>query len=90
LRETEDAPLRSGRIWQHIGVYAYARDALARWVALPPHPLEVIERLEQLRPLAAGLSMGVALVEEAPRVGIDTDADLVRANADWTDFEGRL
>lgn len=90
LRDVADAPLRSGRIWQHIGVYAYARDALQRWVALPPHPLELIERLEQLRPLAAGLAMGVSLVEETPRVGIDTDADLVRANAEWTEFEGRL
>jgi 3-deoxy-manno-octulosonate cytidylyltransferase (CMP-KDO synthetase) len=90
LRDVADAPLRSGRIWQHIGIYAYAREALQRWVALPPHPLELIERLEQLRPLAAGLAMGVSLVDEAPRVGIDTDADLVRANAEWTDFEGRL
>jgi 3-deoxy-manno-octulosonate cytidylyltransferase (CMP-KDO synthetase) len=90
LRDPADAPLRAGRVWQHIGVYAYAREALARWVALPPHPLELIEKLEQLRPLAAGLAMGVALVEEPPRVGIDTDDDLARANADWTDFEGRL
>jgi 3-deoxy-manno-octulosonate cytidylyltransferase (CMP-KDO synthetase) len=90
LRDVADAALRSGRIWQHIGIYAYAREALQRWVALPPHPLELIERLEQLRPLAAGLAMGVSLVDEAPRVGIDTDADLVRANAEWTDFEGRL
>jgi 3-deoxy-manno-octulosonate cytidylyltransferase (CMP-KDO synthetase) len=90
LRDVADAPLRSGRVWQHIGVYAYAHEALQRWVALPPHPLELIERLEQLRPLAAGLAMGVALVAEAPRVGIDTDADLVRANADWTELDGRL
>jgi 3-deoxy-manno-octulosonate cytidylyltransferase (CMP-KDO synthetase) len=90
LRDAADAALRSEHVWQHIGVYAYARDALARWVALPPHPLELIERLEQLRPLAAGLAMGVALVNEAPRPGIDTDADLVRANADWPDLEGRL
>ena len=89
LRDRGDAPLRAARVWQHIGVYAYAREALARWVALPPHPLELIEKLEQLRPLAAGLAMGVALVEEPPHVGIDTDADLARANADWTDFEGR-
>lgn len=89
LRDAAEAPLRSTRVWQHIGVYAYARDALARWVALPPHPLEKIERLEQLRPLAAGLAMGVALVNEPPRVGIDTPADLTRANADWTDFVER-
>ena len=90
LRDAADAPLRSGRVWQHIGVYAYTREALAQWVSLPPHPLELIERLEQLRPLAAGMSMGVAVVDEVPRIGIDTDDDLVRANADWTEFEGRL
>jgi 3-deoxy-manno-octulosonate cytidylyltransferase (CMP-KDO synthetase) len=87
LRDAAEAHLRSTRVWQHIGVYAYARDALARWVSLPPHPLEQIERLEQLRPLAAGLAMGVALVDEAPRIGIDTADDLTRANADWNDFE---
>jgi 3-deoxy-manno-octulosonate cytidylyltransferase (CMP-KDO synthetase) len=89
LRDAADRDLRSTRVWQHIGVYAYARDALARWVALPPHPLERIERLEQLRPLAAGMAMGVALVKEPPRVGIDTPDDLTRANADWTDFVRR-
>lgn len=89
LRDVAQRDLRSTRIWQHIGVYAYAREALARWVALPPHPLERIERLEQLRPLAAGLAMGVRLVSEAPRVGIDTPDDLMRANADWTDFVRR-
>jgi len=89
LRDAADAPLRSTRVWQHIGVYAYARDALARWVSLPPHPLEQIERLEQLRPLAAGLAMGVALVEDRPVVGVDTLDDLVRANADWKDLTGQ-
>jgi 3-deoxy-manno-octulosonate cytidylyltransferase (CMP-KDO synthetase) len=89
LRDAAEAPLRSTRVWQHIGVYAYARDALARWVSLPPHPLEQIERLEQLRPLAAGIAMGVALVEERPTVGVDTLDDLARANADWKDLNGR-
>ena len=89
LRDAAEAPLRNTRVWQHIGVYAYARDALARWVSLPPHPLEQIERLEQLRPLAAGIAMGVALVEEAPAVGVDTLDDLVRANADWEELNGR-
>lgn len=89
LRDAAEAPLRSTRVWQHIGVYAYARDALAQWVSLPPHPLEQIERLEQLRPLAAGIAMGVALVEESPGVGVDTLDDLARANADWKDLNGR-
>lgn len=86
LREQADAGVQRALVRQHIGVYAYARAALQRWVALPPHPLEQVERLEQLRPLAAGLAMGVALVESAPASGIDTEDDLVRANARWTDF----
>jgi 3-deoxy-manno-octulosonate cytidylyltransferase (CMP-KDO synthetase) len=84
LRDPDDRSLLSGRVYQHIGVYAYQRDALARWVALPPHPLEQIERLEQLRPLAAGMAMGVAFMDEVPRGGIDTEDDLARANSDWT------
>jgi 3-deoxy-manno-octulosonate cytidylyltransferase (CMP-KDO synthetase) len=86
LRDHHDAPLRAGVIRQHIGVYAYTRDALAAWVALPPHPLERIERLEQLRPLAAGSAMGVATVPELPASGVDTEEDLVRANARWTEL----
>ncbi len=84
LRDPDDRSLLTGRVHQHIGVYAYQRDALVRWVALPPHPLEQIERLEQLRPLAAGIAMGVAFVDELPRAGIDTEDDLARANSDWT------
>jgi 3-deoxy-manno-octulosonate cytidylyltransferase (CMP-KDO synthetase) len=86
LRDDGDRPLRDARVRQHIGVYAYTRSALARWVALPPHPLERIERLEQLRPLAAGLAMGVAFVGAAPAGGIDTEPDLIRANALWDAF----
>jgi 3-deoxy-manno-octulosonate cytidylyltransferase (CMP-KDO synthetase) len=89
LRDAAEAHLRSTRVWQHIGVYAYAREALAKWVSLPPHPLEKIERLEQLRPLAAGLAMGVALVNEPAQIGVDTADDLERANAHWTEFEER-
>jgi 3-deoxy-manno-octulosonate cytidylyltransferase (CMP-KDO synthetase) len=88
LRETGDASdrdERDGLVRQHIGVYAYAREALAAWVALPTHPLERVERLEQLRPLAAGLAMGVATIDEAPQFGIDTEEDLQRANARWAD-----
>ena len=86
LRDHGDASLRATLIRQHIGVYAYTRDALAAWVALPQHPLERIERLEQLRPLAAGLAMGVATVRELPEGGVDTEEDLVRANARWTEL----
>lgn len=83
LRDAAETGLRDARVAQHIGIYAYAREALARWVRLAPHPLELIERLEQLRPLAAGLAMGVAFIDEPPPGGIDTEDDLVRANARW-------
>ena len=84
LREDADAALRDGMVLQHMGIYAARRHALERWVALPPHPLEQIERLEQLRALAAGLAMGVAVVD-APSWGeVNTEDDLVRANAHWS------
>jgi 3-deoxy-manno-octulosonate cytidylyltransferase (CMP-KDO synthetase) len=86
LRDSEDAELHRTCVWQHIGVYAYERSALMRWVELPPNPLERIERLEQLRPLAAGIPIGVALVDEPVRPGIDTEEDLERANRNWTAF----
>jgi len=84
LRDSADAELQRMRTWQHVGVYAYEWSALMDWVELPESPLERIERLEQLRPLAAGLSMGVALIDEPARPGIDTEQDLERANRDWT------
>jgi 3-deoxy-manno-octulosonate cytidylyltransferase (CMP-KDO synthetase) len=88
LRDERDRPVLQGRVWQHVGVYAYTRDALARWVALPPHPLEQIERLEQLRPLAAGMAIGVAMIAEPPRAGVDTEEDLARANEEWPSLAG--
>jgi 3-deoxy-manno-octulosonate cytidylyltransferase (CMP-KDO synthetase) len=90
VRDASDAPLARTLVRQHIGVYAYTRDALLRWVGLPQHPLEQVERLEQLRPLAAGMAMGVAHVGAPPRGGIDTEDDLARASAHWEDFiQGR-
>ncbi len=68
-------PGGEGPLWHHIGVYAYRRAALARFVALPPSPLERRENLEQLRALEAGLRIGVARVPRAP-LGVDTAADL--------------
>jgi 3-deoxy-manno-octulosonate cytidylyltransferase (CMP-KDO synthetase) len=62
---------------RHIGIYAYTRDALRDWVALAPSPLERLELLEQLRPLEAGLRIGVAVVGSADP-GVDTPADAVR------------
>ncbi len=74
------------KMLQHIGVYAYSREALERWVALPPHPLENTERLEQLRPLAAGIPIGVAIADEPAASGIDTEDDLAAANERWHEF----
>jgi 3-deoxy-manno-octulosonate cytidylyltransferase (CMP-KDO synthetase) len=88
LKDVTDTALLRDRVWQHVGVYAYTRDALAKWVALPEHPLERIERLEQLRPLAAGWAIGVGLIEGPLRRGIDTEGDLARANSEWTIFSG--
>jgi 3-deoxy-manno-octulosonate cytidylyltransferase (CMP-KDO synthetase) len=85
LRESRDRAVRDALVMQHLWVYAYTRDALDRWVSLPPHPLEVSERLEQLRALADGLAIGVAVVPRlADTRGIDTEADLTAANARWS------
>ncbi|MBA2708750.1 MAG: 3-deoxy-manno-octulosonate cytidylyltransferase [Gemmatimonadaceae bacterium] len=81
-----DSEVEGIRMLQHIGVYAYSRTALSRWVSLEPTGLEKMERLEQLRPLAAGIPIGVAVAEEVAGVGIDTEDDLSRANARWQEF----
>lgn len=86
LRDPGDAKLREERALHHLGVYAYSREALKQWVSLPPHPLELMEKLEQLRPLAAGIPMGIAVVDEQAASGIDTEEDLLRANARWDAF----
>jgi 3-deoxy-manno-octulosonate cytidylyltransferase (CMP-KDO synthetase) len=72
------------RYHQHIGVYACTRSALLQWASLAPTPLELAERLEQLRALENGLSIGVALLEETALPGVDTQEDLERADAHWT------
>ena len=72
------APFGDGPLYHHIGLYAYRRRALARFVALPPSPLERRERLEQLRALEAGLRIDVAIVASVP-LGVDTPEDLARA-----------
>ncbi|MFT8244046.1 3-deoxy-manno-octulosonate cytidylyltransferase [Roseomonas sp. BN140053] len=73
-------PSGEGPLWHHIGVYAYRRAALERFVALPASPLEEREKLEQLRALEAGMRIAVARVDHAP-FGVDTPADLERARA---------
>jgi len=70
---------------QHVGVYAYTREALQRWVQLAPVPEEQWERLEQLRPLLHGIPIGVTLFDGPPPApGIDTPADLSWAEAEFT------
>jgi 3-deoxy-manno-octulosonate cytidylyltransferase (CMP-KDO synthetase) len=73
-------PFGPGPLFHHIGVYAYRRAALARYVKLPPTALERRERLEQLRAMEAGMRIDVAVVDAIP-IGVDTPADLERARA---------
>jgi 3-deoxy-manno-octulosonate cytidylyltransferase (CMP-KDO synthetase) len=72
------APSGAGPVYHHIGIYAFRRPALERFAGLPPSPLEQRERLEQLRALEDGLTIGVALVDTNP-LGVDTPDDLERA-----------
>ncbi|MEQ9815740.1 MAG: 3-deoxy-manno-octulosonate cytidylyltransferase [Azospirillaceae bacterium] len=72
------APSGEGPLYHHIGIYAFRRAALDRFVALPPSVLEARERLEQLRALAAGMRIDVAIVPAAPKA-VDTPADLEAA-----------
>src|SRR5256714_15409335 len=72
------APHGDGPRYHHIGLYAYRRAALERFVALPPSPLEQQEKLEQLRALEAGMRIDITIVGSVPR-GVDTPADLQTA-----------
>jgi 3-deoxy-manno-octulosonate cytidylyltransferase (CMP-KDO synthetase) len=74
------APYGEGPLYHHIGLYAYRRAALARFVALSPSPLEKREKLEQLRALEAGMRIDVAIVASVP-LGVDTPEDLETARA---------
>ena len=74
------APSGDGPLFHHIGIYAFKRAALARFVNLAPSPLERREKLEQLRALEAGMSIAVARVDEVP-LSVDTPADLEKARA---------
>src|SRR5262245_1488225 len=72
------APWGEGPLYHHIGLYAYRRSALERFVSLPPSPLEQRERLEQLRALEAGMRIDAEIVDSVP-LGVDTREDLDRA-----------
>jgi len=74
------APWGEGPLYFHTGIYAYTRAALGRFVGLLPSPLEKREKLEQLRALEAGMSIGVVRVDEVP-LSVDTEEDLKKARA---------
>ncbi len=72
------APTGEGPLYHHVGVYAYRRRALERFVSLKPSPLELREKLEQLRALEDGMRIDARIIAHVPR-GVDTPADLERA-----------
>jgi 3-deoxy-manno-octulosonate cytidylyltransferase (CMP-KDO synthetase) len=74
------APWGDGPIERHVGVYVYRRDALARFVAAPPSPLERREKLEQMRALEMGMTIVADAIEDFPK-GVDSPADLEAARA---------
>jgi len=74
------APTGEGPLYHHIGLYAYRRAALEKFVKLKPSPLEKREKLEQLRALEAGMRIDVAVVDAVP-LGVDTPAELEKARA---------
>ena len=80
----------AGLYWQHVGIYAFGRASIERWSMLTPAPAEEAERLEQLRALYHGMSIGVARLEEAVLPGIDTVEDLRRAEAHWNAYQGQV
>ncbi|CAN5704137.1 3-deoxy-manno-octulosonate cytidylyltransferase [soil metagenome] len=88
VRDGEPSPdqLASGLFLRHIGIYSYQREALQAWVEMPEGALEGIEKLEQLRPLAAGARIGVAVVAAA-QGGVDTPADAKRAERRLSQIE---
>jgi 3-deoxy-manno-octulosonate cytidylyltransferase (CMP-KDO synthetase) len=88
LREPGDST--DGLYWQHIGIYACTRPALSRWVGLSASPAELAERLEQLRALQEGISIGVARLTEPALPGVDTAEDLRRAEAHWHAYQGQV
>jgi len=87
-REPDDPS--DGLYWQHLGIYSFSRAALARWITLPPCQAEQAERLEQLRALYHGMTIGVARLREPALPGVDTADDLRRAEAHWHTYQGQV
>lgn len=73
-------PHGASQHWHHIGLYGWQRASLARFVSLPPSPLELSEKLEQLRALEAGMLIKASAIDEAPG-GVDTEEDLATIRA---------
>jgi 3-deoxy-manno-octulosonate cytidylyltransferase (CMP-KDO synthetase) len=71
-------PHGEGKLYHHIGIYAYRRASLEKFVSLPPSSLELQEKLEQLRALEAGMRIDVAVVDTVP-LGVDTEEGLEKA-----------
>ncbi|MEM8615920.1 MAG: 3-deoxy-manno-octulosonate cytidylyltransferase [Pseudomonadota bacterium] len=80
-------PYGPGPLWHHIGLYAYRRPALERFVKAAPSALEIRERLEQLRALELGLSIGCAVINGPPPNGVDTPSDLDQARAYYATYK---
>jgi 3-deoxy-manno-octulosonate cytidylyltransferase (CMP-KDO synthetase) len=78
-----DAPTGEGPVLCHVGLYVWRRAALARFVAAPPSPLEIRERLEQLRALELGMQVVTGVVADFPK-GVDTPEHLETARAIWS------
>ena len=76
-------PYGEGPYYHHVGLYAFRRPALSRFVALPPSPLEEREKLEQLRALEAGMHIAIARVDSVP-LSVDTDADLAKVRTHFS------
>lgn len=74
------APTGEGPLYHHIGIYGFKRNSLEKFIALPPSPLELREKLEQLRAIEAGMRIDVAIVKTHP-LGVDTQEDLEKARA---------
>ena len=81
------APWGEGPLFHHVGLYAYRRAALERFVALPASPLEQRERLEQLRALEAGMTIMAGIVDTVP-LGVDTPEDLASARRHYNEESG--
>ena len=78
-------PTGNATVWHHIGVYAWQRNILEKFINLKPSPLEKSEKLEQLRALEAGISIHTIVTSEHP-IGVDTDLDLKKAENYFRDL----